>query len=197
MEVISCRSEGSFKTNDHYCDEKKYVWRCKNETLCNLIIPLQSLELNMWDAWELLPATPKIALKHTSHQNENALRDLMKKSELENGYRETLKPLILPVSLENFKETFLYNSSSFYIVEALKIAGNKILEASDWSSVDSSTPKQLLSHAGLPVSKAKKLKIGTYVDGVIAKTIFTDINIVMIEETDTKLTWKVMSYSPD
>lgn len=151
----------------------------------------------MWDTWELLPATPKVALKSTSQHKKNALADLMKKSELENGFRESLKPLILPVSLKNFKLTFLDSSSSFYMVEALQIAGNKILENSSWSSDDSSTPKQLLSQAGLPVKKVRNLKISTYVDGVIAKTISTDINIVMLEETDTKLTWKVMTYSPN
>ena len=69
-EEVACRSEGPFKVNDFYCDESKYVWRCKEENLCNSVIPLENLDKIMWDTWELTSSVPAELKKQNSKQED-------------------------------------------------------------------------------------------------------------------------------
>ena len=56
---VTCRSEGPFQVDEFYCDESsKYVWRCKTESSCNSITPLETLDKNMWESWELTALVP-------------------------------------------------------------------------------------------------------------------------------------------
>lgn len=103
--------------------------------------------------------------------------------------------MILPLSLHDFKQLFL--TEEFYLEEILKLAGNKVLETNSWEQVGPTTPKHLQSQHGKPVSSTKSLKISTYVPGIISTTIFSDITILMLEDTDTHLTLLAKTYSPD
>lgn len=45
-------------TDDYYCSDDKYVWRCRNNENCNSVYPLQNMGWLMWETWELIDAVP-------------------------------------------------------------------------------------------------------------------------------------------
>lgn len=100
------------------------MWKCTNDENCNSIFPHKDLGWKLWESWELLPATPKVieATKDSSGNTEPSMAELLDKINsipFEKGYELAMKTIVLPMSLDEFKECFMDEGAPYFATKLL------------------------------------------------------------------------------
>ena len=176
---MPCRSSGRFVTGDLYCDDEKYVWRCRNNENCNTVYPLQDLGWFMWETWELTSAKP-VKLD----EDQMSITDLISMIQnipLQDGYEVALSPLVLPLSLSDFQKCFLQNDSPYFDDKFLSDVGSTIISLEDWMPISPDTKAEFRNAFGQPVIKTRKLKISSSIPNPFSPILYSDVDYLFYE----------------
>lgn len=132
---VDCRESGYFTRGDLYCAAgSKYVWHCRNNENCNSLKPLDSkvAPWKMWETWELISARPTDTVHRNSkgfeEPSESFLKNSFAQMPLEEGFTLLIEPMVLPVSLVDFRRIFVADDAPYFFDELLKLNGHTILE---------------------------------------------------------------------
>ena len=192
---LPCRSSGRFVTGDLYCDEKNYVWRCQNNENCNTIYPLQDMGWFMWETWELIPAAPLKVVEHGI--SVVSLIDMIQKVPLQDGYEVALGPLVLPISLVEFKKCFLEDDSPYFDDKFLSYIGSGIISLENWMPISPDAHDDQKTVFGQPVIKTRKLKISSSIPNPFSPTFYSDVDYFCYKEDGLNVNWKSVTSQPN
>lgn len=138
---VDCRGSGFFTRGDLYCAaDSKYVWHCRNNENCNTVKPLDSKvpSWKMWETWELISARPSKTVNTNSsgfeEPSESFLKNSFAQMPLEEEFTLLIEPMVLPVSLADFRKIFVDIEGHFFFDEGLRQAGHTLLETTSWQS---------------------------------------------------------------
>ena len=181
-----------------FCEnDSSYVWRCRNNENCNVVLPLADEGWKMWETWELLNGIPAGNLSNSSEISIQDLVSMMDAVPLKDGYILAVSPFVLPLSLTQYFNAFLADDAPYFYDKLLAALDNTIIEVDKWTDVASDAPAEKKEAFGVPVLKTREFKISTQTGNPLAPTCNSDVTYLLYKQSDTQIDSKTISFAPD
>lgn len=108
----------------------------------------------MWETWELQPAKPLVFAENSNSFIEPTIEQMSKLfdgKQFRSGYKEGMTPVVLPVSLDQFKQIFINNDAPYFMDKLLAEVGNTIVQVDPWTSILPTDPQEFKTFGSDPV----------------------------------------------
>ena len=77
---------------------------------------------------------------------KDELLALVDEHPLEEGYMRVMKPMILPLSIEEVWESFYADDAKYFLDNLIEAMGDQALNKTDWHSVEEDVYKEAFGH---------------------------------------------------